>query len=97
MKKRRMKVGCQNTLADLERLKMVAMPLIVRTSVVLGGKHRSTIHVMFEWAGKRVLDYWPGNGTTYCRRTNEKDKVADCFAALEMARRLKEDHFEMPS
>ncbi len=97
--KRNMKRGCRRMLEDLQDVRKRAqeLRLFVCVSEVTCGKRRRTLHVMFEWAGKRILDYWPGSGRTYCRRTHEKDRVGDCFEALEMAHRLKQDCFEIPA
>lgn len=42
-------------------------------------------HVIFDLAGKRLLDYWPSNGTARLNGTNTKN--VGVHGALEIARR----------
>ena len=47
-------------------------------------RHRMmTYHWMFERDGKRILNYWPGNGTWFI--DGEKGKVSDAWEALDLA------------
>ncbi len=63
--------------------------LRLRYSIVTGKKTRPTLHWMFDdlETGRRVLNYWPGNGTYTDREMKRKGTARDPWEALEMAKR----------
>jgi hypothetical protein len=102
-KKRRppLKRACRDAAEDVEALKWWARQedLRVRVNVLHCGSGSQTYHVMFEdrW-GTRYLEWWPGTGWTWCKRTGARGKASGCREALDMAidernARVPEMHF----
>lgn len=56
--------------------------IIIRVSTASSGRV-DTHHWMFEKDSKRLLNYWPGNGTWYI--SGNKGKITDPWIALELA------------
>jgi hypothetical protein len=63
--------------------------ILLRVSVMTCGKHSETYHWQFDSSeGRRIMDYWPGNGTWRDPETGRKGKASDPWEALEVAKRL---------
>lgn len=86
-RERTMKPVCVATMKELDRLRDLAgdHELTIRYSEVRCRRNRKTLHVMFEKAGIRVLDYWPGSGRIWHQPTGTRGKVVDVWDALEKA------------
>lgn len=62
---------------------------LIVNAVMVAKKYLATYHWMFDdERGRRVLDYWPTNGTWRAPHSGRKGKAKDPYEALEVASKV---------
>jgi hypothetical protein len=52
-----------------------------------------TVHVMIDAGGKRMLDYWPGNGTVRSPVTGKKSKVSSWEDVIALSQEIAAEEY----
>jgi hypothetical protein len=84
-----MKQGCLDAQLVEEEIRRAATQAGLKFRVnVIQTSGRPTLHWMFDWCDKRILNYWPGNGSMRSPLFTEVRKVSSPQEALDSAIQL---------
>jgi hypothetical protein len=91
-KDRPMKPTCQSVLDASDELGQRSMSIgldVLYSHFVSRG--RKSVHIMFDFFGERILNWWPGTGTTYSF-DGQKEHADDIDAVLALAAETLKRH-----